>query len=93
MIQELGNKAFINKNYDEAVDFYSKAIEVDPNDPVYFSNSKQLPPYLICNYKGATVYFEMELFDKCIEDCDRAIELKKDFSKVRYQGFPLLHTY
>ena len=36
---------------------------------------------------GATVYFEMELFDKCIQDCDKAIELKKDFSKVTQNSF------
>jgi hypothetical protein len=32
---------------------------------------------------GAAVYTELERFDECIADCDRAIELNKDFSKVR----------
>lgn len=40
IVQELGNKAFAVKNYDEAIDFYSKAIEADPTDPVFYSNSK-----------------------------------------------------
>jgi hypothetical protein len=31
---------------------------------------------------GSTVYFEIEKFDECITDCDKALELKKDFVKV-----------
>jgi Flp pilus assembly protein TadD len=38
-LQELGNKAFMNKNYEEAIEFFTKAIETDPQDPVYYSNS------------------------------------------------------
>lgn len=37
--QELGNKAFMNKNFVEALDYYSKAIEADPNDPIFYTNS------------------------------------------------------
>ena len=40
IIQELGNKAFINKDYQEALDFYSKAIEIDSNEPAFYTNSK-----------------------------------------------------
>ena len=36
----MGNKAFMSKNYDEAIELYSKAIEADPKDPVYYTNSK-----------------------------------------------------
>ena len=32
------------------------------------------------------MYLELEKFDECITDCDRAIELNKDFSKVRKVG-------
>ena len=32
------------------------------------------------------MYLELEKFDECIADCDRAIELNKDFSKVRNVG-------
>ena len=38
-IQELGNKAFVNKSYDEAIAYYSKAIEVERSDPTFFTNS------------------------------------------------------
>jgi hypothetical protein len=37
--QELGNKAFGNKLYEEAIDLYSKAIEILDSDAVFYSNS------------------------------------------------------
>lgn len=39
--KELGNKAFMNKDYEEALDYYSKAIELDPKEPAFFTNSKR----------------------------------------------------
>ena len=39
-LQELGNKAFLNKNFDEAIEMFTKAIEEDPEDPVFYTNSK-----------------------------------------------------
>jgi tetratricopeptide (TPR) repeat protein len=29
----------MNKNYEEAIEFFTKAIEADPKDPVFYSNS------------------------------------------------------
>ena len=40
--QELGNKAFLNKNYEEALECYTKAIELDPKEPTFYTNSKSL---------------------------------------------------
>jgi tetratricopeptide (TPR) repeat protein len=57
-VQELGNKAFAAKNFEEAIDFYSKAIEADPTDPVFYSNSKILQTILIIILIGSTVYYE-----------------------------------
>jgi len=37
---------------------------------------------ILFNILGAAVFVELEKFDECIQDCDRAIELNKDFSKV-----------
>lgn len=36
----MGNKAYVNKNYEEAIDWFTKAIEEDPQDPVFYTNSK-----------------------------------------------------
>ena len=33
-----GNAAFAAKNYDEAIDFFSQGIAIDPNNHVLFSN-------------------------------------------------------
>lgn len=33
-----GNKAFAAKNYDGAIEFFSQALELDPNNHVLFSN-------------------------------------------------------
>ena len=34
----LGNEAFKNKKYEEAIEHFSKAIECNPNDHTFFSN-------------------------------------------------------
>ena len=38
--QDLGNKAYMNKNFDEAIEYYSKAIEQNNQEPVFYSNRK-----------------------------------------------------
>ena len=36
--KKLGNEAFVAKNFDEALKFYSEAIALDSNNAVYYSN-------------------------------------------------------
>ena len=38
--QNLGNEEFMKGNFTEAIDFYSRAIEINDQNPIYFSNSK-----------------------------------------------------
>lgn len=78
----MGNKAFLNKNYEEAIEMYSKAIEEDPQDPVYYTNS--MIKCDINDYLGAMVFITTEDFNRAIEDCDRAIEINKTYVKVRF---------
>ncbi len=40
--QELGNKAFLNKDYEEALECYCKAIEIDSKEPTFYSNSNSV---------------------------------------------------
>jgi len=35
-----GNDSFLEKKYDDAITHYSKAIELDPDSAVYFSNRR-----------------------------------------------------
>jgi tetratricopeptide (TPR) repeat protein len=39
-LQNLGNEEFQRGNYQEAIELYSKAIEINGNNAIYFSNSK-----------------------------------------------------
>jgi cytochrome c-type biogenesis protein CcmH/NrfG len=38
--QRLGNEAFANKEFDDAIKHYSGAIKIDPKNHVYFSNRR-----------------------------------------------------
>lgn len=60
---------------------YTKAIEEDSQDPVYYTNSK-IKQYVMSLDAGAAVYIAVEEFDKSIMDCERAIELNKNYVKV-----------
>lgn len=37
-LKNLGNEAFKNKNYEEAIKYFTQAIECNPNDHVFYSN-------------------------------------------------------
>jgi tetratricopeptide (TPR) repeat protein len=62
----------MNKNYEEALDLYSKAIEIEPNEPAFYTNSNLYTFFYNTIYIGAAVYIALEKFDESITDCDRA---------------------
>ena len=68
--KELGNKAYMVKQYQEAYDYYSKAIELSKDKPshVYFANR-------------ANASLEMKKFNDCITDCDAAIAIDPNYIK------------
>ena len=39
-LKEAGNKAFALNQFDEAIELYSKAIEIDPQNHIFYANSK-----------------------------------------------------
>lgn len=41
-LKNQGNDAFKKHDWDGAIDFYSKAIELDDSEPTYFSNRAQV---------------------------------------------------
>ena len=66
-----GNDAFKNKKYAEAIDWYTKAIDVDPNcegAAALYSNR-------------AASYSSMGHHDKAIEDAEKCIRLRPDWLK------------
>jgi stress-induced-phosphoprotein 1 len=63
-----GNKLFAEKKFQEAVDKFSQAIELDPTNHVLYSNRS-----------GA--YASLKDYDNALEDAQKTTELKPDWSK------------
>jgi len=63
-----GNTAFQKGQNSEAVKCYSKAVEIDPNNHVYYTNR-------------ATAYAGMEEWEKCLSDANKATSIKTDWVK------------
>jgi serine/threonine-protein phosphatase 5 len=40
--KDQGNKAFAAKDWPAAIEYYTKAIEKDPNQPTFYSNRAQV---------------------------------------------------
>lgn len=66
-LKDKGNEFFKNKKYDEAIQYYSWAIEVK-EDPVFYSNR-------------SACYVSLGQQEKVVEDTTAALKLKPDYSK------------
>ncbi|CAA7054438.1 unnamed protein product [Microthlaspi erraticum] len=71
--KEQGNAAYKKKDFEKAIQHYTKAMELDDEDISYITNR-------------AAVYLEMGKYVECIEDCDKAVErgreLRSDFKMI-----------
>ena len=67
--KEKGNALVKEKNYKEALECYSKAIEIDPNDPILYSNR-------------SAMHLNLSEFDQALTDAEKAISLKPDYAKA-----------
>ncbi|KAL3647282.1 Hsp70-Hsp90 organizing protein 2 [Castilleja foliolosa] len=71
--KEAGNAAYKKKDFETAIQHYSKAIEHDDEDISFLTNR-------------AAVYLEMGKYEDCIKDCDQAVErgreLRSDYKMV-----------
>ncbi|XP_071685914.1 hsp70-Hsp90 organizing protein 3-like [Rutidosis leptorrhynchoides] len=71
--KEAGNAAYKKKDFDTAIEHYTKAIELDDCDISFLTNR-------------AAVYLEMAKYDECIKDCEKAVErgreLRSDYKMV-----------
>jgi len=63
--KELGNEAYKNRNFETALQHYGKASELDPTNMVYRTNI-------------AAVYFEQKEYEKCIAECQTAVEIGRE---------------
>lgn len=66
-----GDAAFIKLKYDDAIRFYTKAINADPG------NVRAL-------YKRATVYQQRQAFRDAMSDLNEVIQLDPDYHLVRH---------
>lgn len=66
--KNLGNECFSAKKYEEAIQHFTKAIELNPNDHVFYSNR-------------SACYASLEEYEKALEDADKCVNLKPDWSK------------
>ena len=77
--KNLGNASFQAGDYPEAVEHFTKAIELNPSDHVYFSNRS-----------GA--YASLKDYENALIDADKCINLKPDWAKgYNRKGFAEFH--
>ena len=74
--KEEGNNYFRNKEYDDALEAYSKAITFCPEDE---ENKENLATFY---GNRSAAYFAVEEFELVVEDCTAALALKADYVKV-----------
>jgi len=63
--KELGNAAYKKKDFQTAINHYTKAMELDPTEITFHTNL-------------SAVYFEMKDFDKCIKQCETGIDIGRE---------------
>ena len=74
--KEEGNNYFRNKEYDDALESYSRAITYCPEDD---ENKENLATFY---GNRSAAYFSLEEYELVVEDCTAALELKPDYVKV-----------
>lgn len=74
--KEEGNNFFRNKEFDDALEAYSKAITFCPEDE---ENKENLATFY---GNRSAAYFAVEEYELVVEDCTAALALKADYVKV-----------
>mmetsp|Transcript_23699 Transcript_23699/g.39551 ORF Transcript_23699/g.39551 Transcript_23699/m.39551 type:complete len:561 (-) Transcript_23699:335-2017(-) len=77
--KEQGNKFLQNKQFDEAIQAYTEAINLDPKDHVFFSNR-------------SAAYLSKGDAENALSDAQRCVELKKDWAKGYTRKGASLHA-
>lgn len=72
LLKDEGNKHLKEQHYDKAVEAYTKAIELDGTNSIFYSNRAQ-------------AQIKLESYGFAIQDCDKAIELDSNNMKAYYR--------
>ena len=67
--KDKGNQYVQEKQYLEALNCYTKAIELDPNDPILYSNR-------------SAMFYNLNEFNNAIIDAEMAIQLRPQYAKA-----------
>ena len=67
-LKDQGNKALQAEKFDEAISFYSQAIELDSSNHVFFSNR-------------SAAYAKKGDYDKALSDAQKTVDMKPDWGK------------
>ncbi|RZF40716.1 hypothetical protein LSTR_LSTR008665 [Laodelphax striatellus] len=70
-LKEQGNRLFSLRKYDEAINFYTKAIKKNPMVPTYFTNR-------------ALCHLKMKKWDASCQDCRRALDMDSALVKGHF---------
>lgn len=63
--KDTGNGYYKKKDFENALKYYHKALEIDPTDITFYNNI-------------AAVYFEQKKYDECIKQCEKGIEVGRE---------------
>lgn len=74
-----GNEFMKSKEYREAVEAYSKSLELNSKEPFTFANR-------------AMAHLKLKEFKNCIEDANKALELKPDYLKAYHRRGKAYHA-
>ena len=76
--KELGNEQFKAKNFEKAIEFYTKAIEENPSDHTVYGNR-------------SASFHNCKKYEQALEDGEKAISMKPDWSKGYQRKAMALH--
>ncbi|EGR34072.1 tpr domain conserved [Ichthyophthirius multifiliis] len=67
-----GNEALKSKDFKEAIEYYTKSLQYDPQLSASYSNR-------------ALVYLKLKEYQKCITDCNKAIQINPEYTKAYHR--------
>ncbi|KAJ8366834.1 hypothetical protein AAFF_G00338880 [Aldrovandia affinis] len=71
-LKEKANKHFKEKDYENAIKYYSEALELNPHNAVYYSNR-------------SLAYLRTECYGYALADATRALDIDKNYIKGYYR--------
>jgi stress-induced-phosphoprotein 1 len=68
-LKKKGNEEFKNQNFETAIEYYSQAMKIEPQNHILFSNRAQ-------------AFLKLKRFEDALVDIQKTIEINSNFTKV-----------